>query len=226
MCTHSTTTRPNLDGGLDLTPTTTTSGKDRTEYCDAGRPMREPDAGKDRTEYCDAGRLMREPDDDDDHHLHATTRQQGDTNNKKDKDAWDCRGQGGLWKRRHRGWRQQLFTPTRVPRGPSRGTELACCRRTEGEYEDGTLFTLVDNWCDSARAHLFLAKKWRGTTSFIGHPNPRLTGFSECRDLLSHAPVITVEQDNRGQGVQPQHVSDHSRDHRQVSFGEAEMQSR
>ena len=93
------------------------------------------------------------------------------------RDGWDSRGQGGLWRRRHDNWRYELFTPTRTPRGPSRGTQIARCRRTEGIYDDGTTFILVDDWCSPSRAHLSLMRRWRGTTSFVGCPDSKSTSF-------------------------------------------------
>ena len=104
------------------------------------------------------------------------------------RDNWDCRGQGGLWRRKHAQWRTELFTPTRVSRGPSRGTQLACCRRTDGVFKDGSTFTIVDDWTGKNRYDK-LKKEWRGTTSFIGCPNGQSSEFGECINLLATAPA-------------------------------------
>ena len=139
------------------------------------------------------------------------------------KDKWECRGQSGLWKRRHQGWRHEKFTPLRIPRGPTKGAELARYRRTDGEFEDGTTFTIVDDWCNPKKAHELIRMKWRGTTSFIqikqgSFPGELNSGFNECRDLLSCAPATAVELDNRGQSIAEEDVESHIRDSRRVSF--------
>ena len=51
-------------------------------------------------------------------------------NGSQDADVWESRGAGGVWKRRHNKLRLSLFTPFRVPRGPSRSTILTFRRRT------------------------------------------------------------------------------------------------
>ena len=143
--------------------------------------------------------------------------------NDSSRDKWECRGQSGLWKRRHQGWRHELFTPLRIPRGPSRGSEIARYRRTDGEYEDGTLFTVVDDWCDPSRAHGSLQRRWKGTTSFIqvklgSFPDHLSAGFSECGDLLLAAPVDTVERDSQGRCILEAVAGGHTYDQRRVSF--------
>lgn len=110
------------------------------------------------------------------------------------KDYWDCRGQGGLWRRRHSMWRTELFTPNRIPRGPSRGTQIACCRRTEGVYRDGSQFVVVDDWTGPNK-HARLPKEWNGVTTFIGCPNARSAEFMDCCNLLTVAPESPVEDE-------------------------------
>ena len=91
-----------------------------------------------------------------------------DSNSNSSSDGWGCRGQGGLWRRSHRSWRHHLFTPNCVSRWPSRCTSLACCRRTEGTYQDAERFTIVDDWSNQSRARATLARPWRVITFFIG----------------------------------------------------------
>ena len=81
-------------------------------------------------------------------------------------DKWMCRGQGGLWKRLHNTWRLALFTPFKVPRGPTQGSRLLRYRRTDGVYHDGEAFTWIDDWSDN-NGHALLSRAWRGTTSFV-----------------------------------------------------------
>ena len=120
------------------------------------------------TNNYDGGRLDLTPttttSDDGDHTTTQHTSRQGSDESK---DKWECRGQSGLWKRRHQGWRHEKFTPLRIPRGPTKGAELARYRRTDGEFENGTTFTIVDDWCNPEKAHELIRMKWRGTTSFI-----------------------------------------------------------
>ena len=68
--------------------------------------------------------------------------------------------------RQHRTWRSELFTPIRV-RGAPPGRALTSVRITEGNYEDGERFRRVDQWTTRSTAHLRLARRWKGSTTFL-----------------------------------------------------------
>jgi hypothetical protein len=68
--------------------------------------------------------------------------------------------------RLHRKWRRDLFTPIRVQGAPP-GRALTPVRITVGEYEDGETFRRVDSWTTRSSAHLRLARRWKGSTTFL-----------------------------------------------------------
>ena len=81
--------------------------------------------------------------------------------------------EGDLWLetpthciRVHKTGRSRLFTPPRVAGVPP-SKALAAVRVTEGCYlDDGAKFKRVDHWTGRT-AHLSMARKWTGTTSFM-----------------------------------------------------------
>ena len=81
-------------------------------------------------------------------------------------DVWECRGEGGVWRRRHRKQRLSLFTPYRVPRGPPKGTLFAIRRKTTGQFHDGEHFVFEDEWNVSDGQHKMLDRAWTGITEF------------------------------------------------------------
>ena len=83
-----------------------------------------------------------------------------------DPDAWESRGEGGAWIRRHSTPRLSLFTPYRVPRGPPKGTRLGLKRRTVGQFVNGVAFDVTDDWTSGSQAHRFLSDGWTGRTIF------------------------------------------------------------
>ena len=66
----------------------------------------------------------------------------------------------------HRKWRYELFTPIRVKGAPP-GRALTPVRITVGQYEDGEHFRRVDSWTTRSAAHLRLARRWTGSTTFL-----------------------------------------------------------
>ena len=82
------------------------------------------------------------------------------------RDVWECRGEGGVWRRRHRKQRLSLFTPYRVPRGPAKGAKLAVRRTTTGTFHDGEAFSFEDEWNVSDNQHKLLDRAWTGYTEF------------------------------------------------------------
>ena len=81
-------------------------------------------------------------------------------------DYWRARGAGGVWTRVHATPRRSLFTPCRVPRGPSRPEILRAKRITEGVNASGEKFHIEDSWRDHDCAHRVLAQPWTGVTTF------------------------------------------------------------
>ena len=79
-------------------------------------------------------------------------------------DYWECRGQNGIWRRKHNKSRLALFTPYRVPRGPPKSCRLMMLRKTVGVFDDGEKFTHIDNWNATAMQHKVLDRSWTGYT--------------------------------------------------------------
>ena len=82
-------------------------------------------------------------------------------------DYWRSRGAGGNWIRVHSTPRRSLFTPCRVPRGPSRPDILHAKRVTEGINTMGEKFRIEDGWREDGSAHRVLAQPWTGITIFV-----------------------------------------------------------
>ena len=62
--------------------------------------------------------------------------------------------------------RKSLFTPGRVPRGPSDIDKLHTERVTKGVSASGKLFEIIDNWRSPQEAHRVLDEPWTGCTTF------------------------------------------------------------
>ena len=82
------------------------------------------------------------------------------------KDAWSSRGDGGEWVRIHATPRRSLFTPGRVPRGPSDIDRLNTERVTKGINASGKMFKIIDDWRCPQAAHKVLDEPWTGCTIF------------------------------------------------------------
>ena len=82
------------------------------------------------------------------------------------KDAWSSRGDGGDWVRIHATPRRSLFTPGRVPRGPSDIDRLHAERITKGINASGRMFKIIDDWRCPQVAHKVLDEPWTGCTIF------------------------------------------------------------
>ena len=80
-------------------------------------------------------------------------------------DRWSSRGADKRWVREHRSARLSLFTPCKVPRGPTKPAELQGCRTTRGVFADGSIFVLRDDWRDH-EPHRLMPQAWTGTTTF------------------------------------------------------------
>ena len=85
-------------------------------------------------------------------------------------DAWRSRGTGGVWCRIHREPRKELFTPFRIPRGPSSSTLPAKTRTTTGTTRSGQRFSISDDFRDQRVSHLALHEEWTGVTTFTVAP--------------------------------------------------------
>jgi len=83
-------------------------------------------------------------------------------------DAWRSESSGML-RRMHVIKREHLFTPFRVAGSPP-GRDLYSVRVTEGTYESGIGFKLVDSWRNRHDAHARLQGKWTGSTTFYLKP--------------------------------------------------------
>ena len=80
------------------------------------------------------------------------------------KDSWAEKGED--WVRCHRRPRRCLFTPMKVPNGPTHVAEVGKKRVTKGVFEDGEEFVIVDDWTKSREPHENLGKCWTGKTTF------------------------------------------------------------
>ena len=99
------------------------------------------------------------------------------------KDAWVTR-ENGKWERRHAIPRRALFTPFKVPGGPSKNVQFQYLRLTVGRYVNtGEDFRIVDNWSQPENAHIMLAGSWVGTTT-----------YREAADFLVEGPSISSLQ--------------------------------
>ena len=80
------------------------------------------------------------------------------------KDMWKSRSDGGTWVRVHATPRKSLFTPGRVPQGPSDTNRLHTERITKGISASGKVFEIVDDWRSPRCAHKVLDEPWTGCT--------------------------------------------------------------
>ena len=62
--------------------------------------------------------------------------------------------------------RTSLFTPGRVPRGPSDIDRLHAERVTKGVSASGKVFEIIDDWRCPQEAHRVLDEPWTGCTFF------------------------------------------------------------
>jgi len=94
---------------------------------------------------------------------------------KKDRDEDSRRGPGqmdtwkqvGVWMvRAHHRPRRELFTPLRVSGSPP-AKALATARITQGTFNDGEAFRIVDSWTSRSQAHRALDRPWIGSTRFV-----------------------------------------------------------
>ena len=53
-----------------------------------------------------------------------------------------------------------------MAKGPGRKTKLLTIRTTEGIYENGQKFKVIDDWTKPADSHRFLEADWIGRTTF------------------------------------------------------------
>jgi len=81
-------------------------------------------------------------------------------------DRWEHKGEEDKWSRRHTTARRALFTPYKVAKGPGRKTKLLTMRITEGVYENGQKFKLIDDWTKPSESHRLLEADWIGRTIF------------------------------------------------------------
>ena len=102
-------------------------------------------------------------------------------NEEQERDVWECRGVGGIWKRRHNRSKLMLFTPFRVPRGPPRGVRLGMRRRTVGKFESGETFKIEDEWNTDETRHNMLEQGWTGYTEFYVDNSPEDDDHEEGR---------------------------------------------
>ena len=79
-------------------------------------------------------------------------------------DEWKEKGE--TWLRTHAKPRKTMFTPLKVPGGPSTSHDVGAWRVTIGKYDDGENFKIIDNWITSKTPHKNLGRFWTGTTSF------------------------------------------------------------
>ena len=82
-------------------------------------------------------------------------------------DCWSERGKNGKWIRIHKTPRRSLFTPFKVAKGPKIQDKLATVRLTNGKFENGETFSIVDGWMDLKLAHRCLKAEWTGQTMFL-----------------------------------------------------------
>ena len=103
------------------------------------------------------------------------------------KDHWNFGGGGSnKWERIHLKWRQTLFTPMKVAKGPTCGDEVGNWRHTVGRLRNGRVFQTSDQWktLDPALAHARV-EEFIGVTVFDNSP--------ECDSRIGQAgDILTV----------------------------------
>ena len=82
-------------------------------------------------------------------------------------DRWLSRNDNGVWQRLHVTPRSCLFTPFRIAKGPTQGTQLSSIRFTKGITRSGRRFEFHDRWNKAERRHLQIDEDWIGTTVFV-----------------------------------------------------------
>ena len=96
--------------------------------------------------------------------------------NRKVRDYWD-KVDDKMLKRVHTRHRKSLFTPLDVdPEGGFCPGHVVEHRRiTKGNFEDGIVFSMCDDWTSPTSAHRVLAMSWTGATIFNRY-SPGATG--------------------------------------------------
>ena len=91
----------------------------------------------------------------------------GDQRTRKAKDWWERRGNTMV--RLHLKERRALFTPVDVdmPEVKDYDVSVGTSRMTEGTYDDGTTFSICDDWTVLANAHGVMHKPWTGFTTLV-----------------------------------------------------------
>ena len=132
----------------------------------------------------------------------AQTIEDGDAGMGGSRDRWLSRGDGGHWLREHASKRRALFTPYRIPRGPSSSCKLMPIRITRGVNEEtGKKFTIIDDWTLPSTSHRRLKCSWTGTTSFHMPSNKKLL------DELLMDVDLDAEHGQRGEGLSGDDIS-------------------
>jgi len=93
------------------------------------------------------------------------------------------------WMRRHSKPRRCLFTPIKVPSGPVAVNEIGRIRITEGKFENGEEFEIVDDWRTFEERHDNLGRPWTGRTTFTEQRRPSIRCKSRPRggvEIMTH----------------------------------------
>ena len=81
-------------------------------------------------------------------------------------DRWKSRGHKGIWHRWHVTPRRSLFTPNKIPKGPTSLSSIQATRFTCGVTSKGENFEIFDDWRDPECAHKLMDDDWIGFTIF------------------------------------------------------------
>ena len=80
-------------------------------------------------------------------------------------DQWKLDAHG--WTRFHRKSRCCLFTPMKVPGGPTNHKDVGEFRITPGKFLSGEPFNHIDKWRTTSEPHANLGEAWSGHTKFV-----------------------------------------------------------
>ena len=111
---------------------------------------------------------------------------------RRDGDRWLSRGHQGVWHRIHSTPRTTLFTPFKVPKGPSRGALLQSVRFTYGITQSGRHLEFHDAWQNPERRHFDMKEPWIGCTVFTDGSTSlteALSSIGTDRHFLLNAPA-------------------------------------
>ena len=78
--------------------------------------------------------------------------------------------------------RKALFTPLKIPKGPSSVEKLSVVRFIKGVMKSGKVFEFHDNWQDGKNAHRVLDEPWVGCTTFVVEDKANLMDVQLGRD--------------------------------------------